>query len=293
MIRAGCNATSIGAELLSDQGRKTFLGVQREPGRFIARSGGVEINRRSELIRRLPVVALTQSSHKLIEEGPELRRRFLDEALFHVEHDYHEVVKSYVRAIKQRNKALKTGDTMLARSFHPSIVSKGERITKLRERFVQRLIDVLPTQLENLGASFDSTVEYRRGWKEGNLLQALDHHLSDDLRLGYSTVGPHRADLKITIKNRHAAKVLSRGQQKILVYGLVFSSMMLMKKEPQIERPVVLIDDLPAELDKVRISAVLDWLGSQPFQVFMTALQNFSVGTNAVKMFHVEQGKLY
>jgi len=291
LVRRGREAAQVVALLENRAGRKLRIGVRRAKGHFQARCNGAEIHRRSELMRRVPIQLLTPASHELVEKGPELRRRFLDQGLFHVEHDYHRLVGDYVRAMKQRNAALRDGESRLAATFEGVLASSGTAIQQLRARYLQSLQDRVGRCLEELGADFDVRLELRSGWGGGELEVALKAQRARDLKLGFTSVGPHRAEVKMSSGERAASRMLSRGQQKLLVYALGFAQLELIE-EVGGEQPLLLVDDLGAELDRQRVDAVLRWLLEREIQVFVASLEAPVTGLEAVRVFHVEQGRV-
>ncbi|BAO42954.1 DNA replication and repair protein RecF [Thiolapillus brandeum] len=292
-IRNGETSCLVVAETDDRLARSSRLGIQRGRKSFLARHGGIDIRRRSELLRLLPVQIITPQSHELLERGPELRRRYLDFGLFHVEQSYHQVLMSYQRGIKQRNAALRSGNGRLAISFDEQLAGVSETIVRLRRGILETIESNLARFMQEMSFPNEVKLQFSPGWKEDvSLEKALKGHLERDLAQGYTSVGPHRAELKILVGGRRAEKYLSRGQQKVLVYGLVLSlSQLIVEKEK--EPPVLLIDDLGAELDTLNRTRIVDYLSGREEQVFITSVDqpaNIHDRDNAV--FHVEHGCL-
>ncbi|MCK4607985.1 MAG: DNA replication and repair protein RecF, partial [Gammaproteobacteria bacterium] len=123
--------------------------------------------------------------------------------------------------------------------------------------------------------------------------ELLQEHLARDLKLGYTTIGPQKADLRIRIRSLPVQDVLSRGQQKLLLFALRLAEGVLLYQQKQ-QRCIYLIDDLPAELDQQHRSQVIDVLTEIKAQTFITGIAQVDldailVGKEA-KMFHVEHG---
>ncbi|MEG2273797.1 MAG: hypothetical protein RSC44_00535 [Clostridia bacterium] len=78
-----------------------------------------------------------------------------------------------------------------------------------------------------------------------------------DKQLGYSSVGPHRDDIKIEINNRDSRKFASQGQQRTIALALKLGEAELYKKELG-ESPVLLLDDVLSELDLYRQTRLLE-----------------------------------
>jgi DNA replication and repair protein RecF len=269
------------------------LGIQRGRKSFLARHGGADVRRRSELLRLLPVQIITPQSHELLERGPELRRRYLDFGLFHVEQSYHQVLMAYQRGIKQRNAALRSRNGRLASSFDEQLVGLSEKIVRLRQSILQTIENNLKGFMWEMSFPNEVQLRFYPGWKEDTSLEdALMEHLERDVAQGYTSVGPHRAELKILVAGGRAEKHLSRGQQKVLVYGLVLSLSQLIIEQEK-EPSILLIDDLGAELDSRNRSKIIDYLTGREEQVFITSVDppddRF---TRDHEVFHVEHGHL-
>jgi DNA replication and repair protein RecF len=292
-IRNGESFSLVLAGLQDAQGRNTRLGIQRGRKSFIARHSGKTIQKRSELLRLLPVQLITPQSHELLERGPELRRRYLDFGLFHVEQSYHRFLMSYQRALKQRNSALRSGDGRLANSFNEQLESAAGRIVGYRKNILEDIEEQLQRFLVSMHFRDRVQLQFTQGWKEhAGLASVLRESMQKDMQLGHTGAGPHRSELKILVSGKRAEKHLSRGQQKILVYGLMLALSRLIRERGH-EAPVVLIDDLGAELDAGNRDLVLTYLRGMDTQVFITSVEAYGPETlGEAKMFHVEQGVL-
>ncbi len=244
-------------------------------------------------MRLLPLQLITPQSHELIERGPELRRRYLDYGLFHVEQSYHQMLLSYYRALKQRNAALRSGDILLARSFNDQLAYFAVDILKSRQGILSRIEKHLAFFVEETAFPVAVTLGLSRGWKSGlSLNEALIRSERQDLSRGFTGDGIHRAQLKILTDGSPADKILSRGQQKLLIYGLVLSLSQLIIENTN-EPPLLLIDDLGAELDDENSQKILGYLLNMDMQVFITVLHIHRYELpERVRMFHVKHGSI-
>ncbi len=136
---------------------------------------------------------------------------------------------------------------------------------------------------------------YRRGWSAKNdLPEQLAEKLTSDMRMGYTTVGPHRAELQITTtEGGLAEKMISRGQQKMLVFALNNAMSDLITARTG-RAPILLVDDLAAELDRANQKKILNELWNQGGQVFVASIaaEVAEFGLPDTTMFHVEHGRL-
>ena len=203
-----------------------------EPGRIgvsVSRATGLTVRidgragTRAELVRTLPVQVLEPASHELIDGPPAIRRQFLDWSVFHVEQSFLEAWQQYRRALQQRNAALKLHSAEAAWAWDATLVSSGLVVDQCRRELLRRM----QAPLQKAGtALLDAEVElkYRSGWAEGtDLAEALRAARERDQQMSSTTVGPHRADLGVSVRERRARDSVSRGQEKLVVAALTLA----------------------------------------------------------------------
>lgn len=248
----------------------------------------------AQMTRLLPVKALFPDSHKLIQDGPSARRQFLDWGLFHVEQDFFAHWKIYKRALEQRNQALRRHlpeNEVIA--WNGELSESGSKISEFRQSYVQELRAWLTEYLKKFGIIGQIGVEYKLGWSSDHSLpEALKAAMSQCQRFRTTTVGPHRGELAVSFDGVTARQIMSRGQQKLLVYALHFAQLALFEERNH-ERAIVLCDDLPAELDVEHRNSVLECLNGMKLQSFITSNAPIDFPTEADSaMFHVEHGEV-
>jgi DNA replication and repair protein RecF len=144
---------------------------------------------------------------------------------------------------------------------------------------------------------FDVDYRYRRGWGGGedSLREQLERKTELDLRMGFTTIGPQRAELEVLSHGALAEKKLSRGQQKILVVALNLALMDLVIAKTG-NAPVLLLDDLGAELDRHNRQRILSEIYRRECQAFVTMIDSNLLeppADEAATMFHVKHGALF
>jgi len=292
-IRQNSKECRVTTDIDLSSGIHSRLGIERIGNVQRVRHDGKDLHKRSDLFRTMPLHLITPRSHELIERGPDLRRKFIDHGMFHVEHEYHNVLSEYYRSLKQRNAALRQGDSRLACSFDASLVTFGEKISEGRRGYVGLLGRYLRMIFAEMDMNLDIQLEYMEGWSnEVSLDEQLEKQLPRDLKLGYTTDGPHRGDLDLRVESTAASKHLSRGQQKLLVYALKLAQCRI-ALEAEIEAPILLIDDLSAELDTNNLARVIDQLERLEIQIFITSVSTAGYPEMTKgKLFHVEHGAI-
>jgi len=277
-----------------EDGAAETIGVERGVEGLRIRLAGDTIRSASELARRLPLVLITPDSQRLLTDGAILRRQLMDWALFHVEPTYLSVLQRYRRALRQRNAALKdgVGPTALA-PWDQETGDAGDALHRLRERFLEGILPVYADTLEKL-ISMAVEIRYQPGWDTATgLTEALQGNARTDRTRGFTGIGAHRADLRFSTEGTPVHQVLSRGEGKLFVVGLVLAQAKFFQGI-QGRRPVVLVDDLASELDEESRGRFFRQLRALGAQVFVTTVSLDLVetaGWEGLRVFHVERGE--
>jgi DNA replication and repair protein RecF len=255
------------------------------------RIGGAPAPSAAALAEYFPPQVIDPDVHKLLEEGPTRRRRFLDWGVFHVEQGFMEVWTRYHRALRQRNAALRTmADDRAVAVWGQELLSSGLQLDQMRRRY----LEVLSVPLEDVGRrllGLDVRIGYAAGWAQDETFDAaLEKSRDRDRRLGVTHVGPHRADISVRVDGQLARERVSRGQQKLLASALILAQLQIQESRHP-GRGALLLDDPAAELDGTRLSALLQVVRNLQSQLFVTSLRPEleSLGTPGA-MFHVEHG---
>jgi DNA replication and repair protein RecF len=295
LIRSGAERMMVVGEVELSE-RRVTLGVEGSSIGLRARVGGDRVASLAELAWVLPVQIIDPEIHRLIEEGPNRRRRFLDWGVFHVEHLFVEHWQRYQQALRQRNAALKARQGRGAVTVWDSeLVRYGELITEARRRYVQHLAPVAASVAARLLA-LELVLAYRPGWTAGvELRSALEASFEKDQELGATQNGPHRADLAIRLQGASVRDRVSRGQQKLLAAVLLLSQIKLFPEDSRVQ-PTLLLDDPAAELDTAHLRALLDEVRAQPLQLVVTTLQatqtELAVFGAPGRQFQIEAGEV-
>jgi len=195
----------------------------------------------------------------LIKAGPDQRRRFLNQLLVQVEPGYARALTGLRRILDQRNSLLKriaAGDQAPGELevWSSELVRVGSQVVTARASAVRELAPEAARCHAEIGGGERLEIEYL-GPPE-DLAGAVDNSLSDDLRRGSTSVGPHRDDLRVLLDGQEARGYGSQGQQRTAVVSLKLAEAELVTRRSG-ERPVLLLDDVLSELDLERRSALL------------------------------------
>lgn len=284
----------------NEDGSEIPIGIERQSDNVSRiRIAGENTNTHSQITKLTPIQLIAAKDYRLLELGPEYRRQFLDWGVFHVEHSFLNLWQKTQQAIRQRNALLKVKptDKKQINFWDQELEKTGTELHVLRENYLSILKPLFNNLATTLLGNIEISLEYYAGWDTNQSLQeVLSSNLEKDLRFGFTTSGTHRADIRLKTNNCSAQDILSRGQQKLLLYALRLAQGQLLKQQKNVAC-AYLIDDLPSELDNKKCLDVINILSEMNSQVFITGINRdsfsgFLDGKNAA-MFHVEHGKIF
>ena len=294
LIRNGTGAFQLTARVRGD-GTARPLGLRFSRDGIEARYSGRPVAGLAELATVLPVQAIDPEVHRLIEGGPQERRRFVDWGVFHVEPSFVDHWRRYQRALRQRNAALRAGAApRVVRAWDPELSESGEVVAGFRHRYVQALAPRVASTAERLlGQPLE--VSLMQGWAaDRDLEESIDLAWPKDQERRVTHAGPHRADLTVRFAGTPARDRISRGQQKLAASSLLLGQL---RCDADLGSGVaaLLVDDPAAELDSGNLERLLVEIVGLPAQLFVTALDLSNpalAGLPEGHRFHVEHGKV-
>ena len=294
LIRRESPWLRVRGEVEWEEGLREWVGLEKQGDALRVRIGGEEVRSASVLARRLPVVVVSPDSQRLLTDGAYLRRQLIDWSLFHVEPSYFDVHQRFRRALRQRNAALREGvSAARLQSWDRELAEQGEALHGLRATHMQSLIPAFGESLSTLMA-VPVDITYHAGWrKDQSLEKALGGARETDRDRGFTSVGPQRGDLRFQVSGTPAQHVLSRGEGKLFVVGMLLAQAEYLMA-CQGKRPLVLVDDLASELDAESRGQFFSRLGALEAQTLVTTVDEKLLEEGAeqpMKMFHVERGQ--
>ena len=261
--------------IMQKDGLAHHIGFRRnwEKNRFI--HNDVSIDSAQRMSRLVPLVFIGPDGLRFLLEEPELRRRFIDRALFLNDEEYWGVWKDYRRALKQRNLSLRQkSDLSEIIAWEKVLVEKEGFLRKRREDYLQELQGFFG---EFLGMFFDDNdnartrLEYYPGYSRKELYASvLERQRLLDTKQLYTFSGAHRGDVEVLYNDSKITNKFSRGQLKMVVFALYFAQLAMSMKCGV--SPIVLIDDFSSELDEQFRLKVLSCLSKNKNQVFISTV---------------------
>lgn len=255
----------------------------------------------NDVIGHFNAVIFVPQMSQIIEGGPEERRRYLNLALAQTVPAYARVLSEYNQAVSQRNALLKTlsegvGNKDQLEVWDEALVKFGSQIILWRiqaiqeiERYASRIhsdltrgdeilrlayepaYDPLPKPNGQLGLKLDTDINrsaIELDEIQSGFLEKLKSIRAEEIARGVTTIGPHRDDLRFIINKADVSDYGSRGQVRTTLLALKLAEVDWMKARTN-ETPVILLDEVMAELDLSRRADLLKYV-SQDQQVLFT-----------------------
>lgn len=256
----------------------------------------------NDVIGHFNAVIFVPQMSQIIEGGPDERRRYLNLALAQAVPSYARALSEYNQALTQRNALLKAlnergGNSDQLQVWDEALVKFGAQIILWRiqavqeiERFASRVhheltrgteilrlayepaFDPLPKPNGQLGLKLDTVIDRSsldlNEIQEG-FLARLKQIRSEEIARGVTTIGPHRDDLRFIINKADVSDYGSRGQLRTTLLALKLAEVEWMKARTG-EWPVILLDEVMAELDVNRRADLLKYVDKDQQVLFTT-----------------------
>lgn len=298
MVRDGADAAIVRARLVAGE-RSVLLEAQiNRQGANKARVNGAPV-KIAELPRYAQVVLFAPEDLQVVRGDPSTRRRFADQLLIQRAPRMAGVLGDYDRVLKQRNALLKSarargirGDALSTLEvWDDKLVSIGSEIIRARLRLATELQEPVRSAYAAIaGADHDPRLDWVLSLRGGDpeeddqgliadtqsrevdalFHEALAARRSAELDRGLTLVGPHRDDLLLRVRGLPVKGYASHGESWSVALSLRLASAELLRAESRLGDPVLILDDVFAELDSDR-RARLAGLTADYEQVLVTA----------------------
>lgn len=268
----------------------------------------VPIQTYGELIGKALVIVFSPDDLRLVKEGPQERRKFLDREISLVNPSYYHSLVKYNKTLKQRNKLLKIlqfnpsqKDTLV--NWDEQLCRYGAEIIVKRLQFIgdiskisHRLHYEISDSKETLSVHYLSHRDDAFGLScdkiASGMKEKLNAQTESDIQRGTTSIGPHRDDFILKVNDRILRDYGSQGQHRSAALALKLSGIEIIKKETG-RYPIVLLDDVMSELDPARQNALLNSLNNT--QIIMTSTDTANLEPEMIEKanrYNVVQGVL-
>ncbi|MFZ4432530.1 MAG: DNA replication/repair protein RecF [Microthrixaceae bacterium] len=301
LITAGTDGATVRAEVdVRDRRQLVEIDVP-ERGRVRMQVNRQRLQRRRELLETLQVTIFGPDDLDLVKSGPSARRDFLDELVVQLRPIDEQILSDWERSLRQRNSLLKQshgrldeGAALTLDVWDTKAAAAGSDLHDRRTDVVQRLqpfVRGLYARLAGLPETSPRAMVdlvLSSGWSPGiGLNDALVTARTDDVRRGVTTVGPHRAELLVSLGGLPARTHASQGEQRCLALALRLAGHEMVTRLRD-DAPVLILDDVFSELDEDRATALVEVL--PPGQTFITSATGAPPGVVADGVVRIVDG---
>ncbi|MEO0539374.1 MAG: DNA replication/repair protein RecF [Cyanobacteria bacterium P01_A01_bin.105] len=290
LIQANTKQGHIDARLQRELGASALKLVLRNGSRRTAAINGETMRRQQDFLGTLNAVQFSSLDLDLVRGGPGERRRWIDTLLIQLEPVYAYILQQYNQALKQRNAFIKQQtaeadpeqpphlDPAQLALWDAQLATLGTRVIRRRTRGLERLAPIAQkwhadisgstetlqiTYVPNVVAESDAPDQMQQAFFDKIKTKAVAEFYQRT-----TLVGPHRDDIEFTINETPARQYGSQGQQRTLVLALKLAELQLIETVVG-EPPLLLLDDVLAELDLNRQNQLLDTI-QERFQTLIT-----------------------
>lgn len=300
LIKQGASQAVVSLELRHEE--RTLLlefEINRE-GANRARVNKSSVQRPRDLLGYLNSVIFAPEDLDIVKRDPSNRRAFIDQLVVQFSPRMLGVYGDYERVLKQRNTLLKTaraakGDLSTLSAWDKSLVEYGSEIIASRVDLVSKLTPSLQKHYRLIAKSnnearmfikssilgsrvFDGDesddVEYLESSDREEIArlftEKLDRLRQKEVERGITLVGPHRDDLILILGTLPAKGYASHGESWSYALSLRLASLELLKQESKLGDPILILDDVFAELDSDRREKLAELVENNE-QVLITA----------------------
>jgi DNA replication and repair protein RecF len=295
LIRSGAQRAVV-STIIVNEGRELAVDLEISAGRANkARLNRSPVRSAREILGVLRAVLFAPEDLALVRGDPGERRRYLDELATIRRPQVAAIRADYEKVLKQRTALLKSAAGAKYRGDHSvldtldvwdgHLAAHGATLIAARVDLVNQLAPEVEKAYQLLApASRPAAIRYRSGVEvveceaqagtgsaelfEAALLDALARRRDAELERGVCLVGPHRDDLELRLGDQVAKGFVSHGESWSMALALRLAAYELLRADDG--DPVLLLDDVFAELDSARRQALANVAASAE-QVLVTA----------------------
>lgn len=260
----------------------------------------------------LKTVLFSTSDLLLLRGTPQDRRDWLDRAISQIYPAYDDRLSKYDKIRVQKNnflkEAAKTGflNDKLLDVYNEQLSITGSNIIYVRKKYLKEIEKIAKLKHRTISDTEDLTIKYDCNFLSADaefesieeiqyaFLESLDVRRIEEIRRCQACVGPHRDDIVFYINNQEATKFASQGQQRTIVLALKLSELDIITDKTG-DEPILLLDDVLAELDDLRQNYLLKSINSNT-QTIITSVDTILFEDEFLKdvqIYKIENGSLF
>ena len=292
-MKIGASCAKITAEAENRYG-KVLIEAEISENKREIRVNGSKISKNADLLGHINSVFFSPGELRLIQDGPDERRRFMNVSISQNSAPYYTALLRYNKILDQRNALLKNPDYTLVLDTLPvwdeQLCKYAATIVKKRVEFLDKLAPYAKEMHAYLTDNAEELIlrpERKYEGDEAEIAQTLARRLANnyekDMRLGFTTVGPHRDDLDFDISGKDAKAYASQGQTRTAALALKLAEVQIFH-DLSGEYPLLVLDDVMSELDLPRRKKLLQRVKGMQTILTCTHAERVLYGTECNKI---------
>ncbi len=232
---------------------------------------GKEYERLADHIGLFPLVMISPYDRDLINEGSDVRRKYIDSVISQFDKIYLDNLINYNRALFQRNSLLKGFaereyyDLSLIEIWNEQLIKFGMDIYRKRKDFIQDFLPVFKQYFSIISNNREEVdITYESQLHDKTLDKLLKESFEKDKVLRYTTAGIHKDDLSFGINSYPLKRFGSQGQQKSFIIAIKLAQFDYTKNIKGF-KPILLFDDIFDKLDETRVTQLIQLVSQDSF----------------------------
>ncbi|MDD3419300.1 MAG: DNA replication/repair protein RecF [Candidatus Gastranaerophilales bacterium] len=283
------------------------------PSKKIIKLNQIKKTKSADFLGNLVSVNFCVDDLMLLRGAPVDRRSWIDDCIARIYPGYQDRLQKYNKIRSHRNNLLKS---LRGQSFSDEVLSvwdeqlviSGSNIVFLRLKYLNEIKETVTQKHsiiapdEKLDFNYVSTIFGETNDFDAYSIDAIAAFYKEKMKdvrqeeiiRAKTLIGPHRDDIEFFINSKSATKYASQGQQRTIVLSLKLSEIDIIKQKID-DTPLLLLDDVLAELDKNRQNYLLTSI-EDDIQTIITSTDAHGFEAeflNDVKIFHVKQGEVF
>jgi DNA replication and repair protein RecF len=236
-----------------------------------------EYDRLADHIGSFPLVMISPYDRDLINDGSELRRKYIDSVISQFDKFYLDSLIQYNKALVHRNALLKSFaeqhyfDESSLEIWDEQLIRLGQEIFNARQRFLSEFVPLFQLYFSYLSSGSEKVdIRYVSQFSDGDYRDTFKSALARDRMAQYCTAGIHKDDLDLQLDNYAVKRYGSQGQQKSFVIAIKLAQFEYTRQIKGF-KPILLLDDVFDKLDDLRVAQLIKLVSENSFgQVFIT-----------------------
>jgi DNA replication and repair protein RecF len=249
----------------------------RENGKKELKHDDENIKQISKHIGKVACIMIAPDDIALINEGSEMRRKYLDATISQTDSVYLEHLVQYNKILAQRNGLMKRwqnssdDEKSILSFFDQQLNTHSQYIFSKRKIAAQELLESAGKKYLTIGDQDKGIIlGYQSRLHTIPMLTLLQQSLQKDIILGRTTEGIHKDDISIAFNDEYAFKdAASQGEKKTMLFALKLAQYDFLKKNLGFT-PILLLDDIFEKLDQQRATMLLQMVQMDNAQAIIT-----------------------